>query len=602
VSIKTQLVIALSFLTLLFAVTTGITWTETRRIQSDVAGIDEAVRGLTTDQLNLIRLTKEIQINVIQVQQWLTGISATRALDGLADGFDEAAEQAQQFDRNIASARTLAEACGLTDLAERLDRTRDAFGPYYDIGRKMAQAYIDLGPAGGNPMMAQFDEGSVRIQDALGELVEATTAAVANSTETMFGSVHEIVLGASRLSVIVMILGVAGIVGVLAIGLLARIKLVAALSQFTATVLRVADGALDTTIPFAGRRDEIGALSRAVAVFRDTMIENQKMQDEQRRAQQQRIEDERVAREREQNRLEAEQAEKTAREKRMAAERRQAMMALADGLENSVGGVISAVVLSVEQLRNSSASLASSANDTTRQSASVAAVAERASTDVDTVAESAGKLDASINEIARQTSKSAEKARAAVAHARKTNSRVDALADAASKIGDVVGLIAQIASQTNLLALNATIEAARAGDAGKGFAVVATEVKLLADQTAKATDEITRGVEAIQSGTREAILAMEEINQAIGEIDEIGGRVTEAIERQGIETGAIARSAQQVSSGTAEVTRHIAGVAKAAQVTDEASGQVGKAAENLGTQSGALHEAVDAFLAQIRAA
>jgi methyl-accepting chemotaxis protein len=543
VKIKTQLISAFAFLTLLFLVATGVTWTATDGMQDAAHAVDESVTGLTQDQLKLIRLVKDIELNVVQVQQWLTDISATRGLDGLDDGYAQATEQAQRFEANVAAARTLAEAHGYDELVALLDRTKANFVPYYAIGKEMAAAYIESGPSGGNIMMGRFDEDAQRIQDSLGALLEEAAAITTNSTSGLSRDIHGIAVDARELSLIVMIVGFFGIAGVLVIGALAYFRIVAALARFAGAVEQIAAGALDTEVPFAQRRDEIGALARSVAVFRDSMVENQSLQDERRRVEAQRAEAERLERERELARQAEEQAEVRAAEERAAVKRRQVMLDVAHGFENSVGGVIASVIATVDRLRSSASSLAASARRTTERSGSVASASDRASNDVGTVAASARKLDGSIQEIARQTDESAAKVRTAVTHARSTNERVGALADAAQKIGDVVGLIAEIASQTKLLALNATIEAARAGEAGKGFAVVATEVKLLADQTAKATDEITRQVEAIQRGTGDAVAAMDEVSAAIAEIDEIGARVTAAVEQQESETRAIARSA-----------------------------------------------------------
>jgi len=211
-------------------------------------------------------------------------------------------------------------------------------------------------------------------------------------------------------------------------------------------------------------------------------------------------------------------------------------------------------------------------------------------------------LSASINEISRQVAESTNIAGEAVAQAEQTNAGVQALADAAQRIGDVVKLISGIAEQTNLLALNATIEAARAGEAGKGFAVVASEVKSLATQTAKATEEITAQVAAIQGATGASVQAIQAIGQTISRVNHIAAAIAAAVEEQGAATQEIARNVQQAAAGTAEVSGHIASVSQAAGETGVAAGEVLGSAKGLARLSDALRDDVDRFVGNIRAA
>jgi methyl-accepting chemotaxis protein len=242
VKIKTQLISAFAFLTLLFLVATGVTWTATDGMQDAAHAVDESVTGLTQDQLKLIRLVKDIELNVVQVQQWLTDISATRGLDGLDDGYAQATEQAQRFEANVAAARTLAEAHGYDELVALLDRTKANFVPYYAIGKEMAAAYIESGPSGGNIMMGRFDEDAQRIQDSLGALLEEAAAITTNSTSGLSRDIHGIAVDARELSLIVMIVGFFGIAGVLVIGALAYFRIVAALARFAGAVEQIAAG------------------------------------------------------------------------------------------------------------------------------------------------------------------------------------------------------------------------------------------------------------------------------------------------------------------------------------------------------------------------
>jgi methyl-accepting chemotaxis protein len=232
----------------------------------------------------------------------------------------------------------------------------------------------------------------------------------------------------------------------------------------------------------------------------------------------------------------------------------------------------------------------------------VAAASEEASTNVQSVASATEQMASSVNEISRQVQTSASIANEAVAQARKTNDRVGELAKAASRIGDVVELINTIAGQTNLLALNATIEAARAGEAGRGFAVVAAEVKALAEQTAKATGDISQQINGIQSATQESVGAIEEIGDIIGRMSEIASTIAAAVEQQGAATQEISRNVQQAAQGTQQVSSNITDVQRGSAETGSASSQVLSAAQSLSRDSNRLKLEVGRFLSTVRAA
>ena len=273
----------------------------------------------------------------------------------------------------------------------------------------------------------------------------------------------------------------------------------------------------------------------------------------------------------------------------------------AERFESTVKGMVEVVASAATEMQSTARSMETTANSTSEQATAVAAAAEEASTNVQTVASAAEQLSSSISEISRQVAQSTQIAGNAVSEAERTNEMVKGLADAAQKIGEVVGLINDIASQTNLLALNATIEAARAGEAGKGFAVVASEVKNLANQTAKATEEIGAQIGGIQSATQGAVTAIQGIGDTIAEINEIASAIAAAVEQQGAATQEIARNVEQAASGTTEVTQSITQVTQAASETGNAAGQVLQAAGELSTQAENLSGEVTSFLDTIRA-
>ena len=340
----------------------------------------------------------------------------------------------------------------------------------------------------------------------------------------------------------------------------------------TATMTRLAAGDTTVAVPALDNRDEIGAMAKAVAVFKDNAI----------------------ARER----LEAEQAQ----EHKEREERASRIDEVIRGFEHEVAEALHSVGGAACQLQATSQAMSVTAEQTSRQATAVAAASEQASTNVQTVAAAAEELASSIREIGRQMSEAHSVTTSAAGQAEGTRVSVGGLAEAAQRIGDVVNLINAIAEQTNLLALNAAIEAARAGDAGKGFAVVAGEVKALASQTARATEEIASQINTVRGEIGGTVRAMEDIVATIGRIDEIAASIAADVEQQNAATREIARNVEQAAVGTHEVTRTIAGVSRAASDTGVASGQVLQSAGQLSHQAEEIRRSVDTFLKSVRAA
>jgi methyl-accepting chemotaxis protein len=270
--------------------------------------------------------------------------------------------------------------------------------------------------------------------------------------------------------------------------------------------------------------------------------------------------------------------------------------------EQQTAALVGTVAAAAGELRTTADTLSGTAEATTQQVTTVAAAVEQASVNVQTVAAAAEELHSSIAEIARQVAQSSTIAGKAVDDARRTDTIVKTLASGAQRIGDVVGLINSIAGQTNLLALNATIEAARAGDAGKGFAVVASEVKSLANQTAKATEDISKQITEIQTATGEAVQAIESIAQTIEELSAIAASIASAVEEQGSATQEIARNVHEAASGTQHVSANITNVSTGAKETGAAAAQVFNAASNLSAQAELLRNDVRGFIADVKAA
>ncbi len=366
---------------------------------------------------------------------------------------------------------------------------------------------------------------------------------------------------------------VAGLAAAAVIGWLCGRSIIRPINAMTTAMGTLAKGDTSVEVPARDRGDEIGHMAAAVQVFKDNAIEMERLRAEQER-----------------QRARAEQ------------DRRAAMHRMADELDASVKAIIEAVGSAAVEMQATAGSMAANAEQTTRQSAAVAAASQQASANVQTVATAAEELTTSISEIGRQVGHSAEISRRAVSEADRTNALVEGLATAAQRIGEVVELITNIASQTNLLALNATIEAARAGEAGKGFAVVASEVKNLANQTGRATEEIGSHVTAIQQATREAVEAIRGIGGTIGGINEVASTIASAVQQQGAATQEIARNVQQAAQGTQEVDENITGVAHAAGETGAAATQVLASAGDLSQMATKLRTEVERFVTQVRAA
>jgi methyl-accepting chemotaxis protein len=344
------------------------------------------------------------------------------------------------------------------------------------------------------------------------------------------------------------------------------------INLLSAVMARFAHNELDAEVPGTARGDELGAMARTVQVFKQNALERRAME----------------ARERE---------EIAIREKRA-----QSISSLTQDFDAKAADLLGIINHAAGALKGTAQSMSDTAEQTTHQALEVSTAADQASSNVQTVATAAEELSASILEISRQVDQSAKVAAAAASDAEQTNRTVQSLAESSARIGEVVSLINDIASQTNLLALNATIEAARAGDAGKGFAVVAGEVKTLATQTARATDEIGQQIAAVQAATTQAVAAIAGIVKRIAEINMIAAAISSAVEEQSAATSEIARNIQEAATGTQRVSNNIGGVNQAASETRVASDQVLTASESLISQSAYLESEVSNFLSGVRAA
>jgi methyl-accepting chemotaxis protein len=364
--------------------------------------------------------------------------------------------------------------------------------------------------------------------------------------------------------------GLALVIGGLMAFLIARV-IIGPVAAMTDAMERLATGDTRVEVPSRDSSDEIGAMARAVEVFRQHAIERQRLEDE-----------------------------KAQNEARSVQERYAALTRLADTFSGSVGGIIDTVTATATELEAAASTLTRTAETTHDLAGAVAGASEDASTNVQSVATAAEELFASVNEIGRQVQQSTTIAAQAVKQAEATDARISDLSQAASRIGDVVQLITAIAEQTNLLALNATIEAARAGESGRGFAVVAQEVKTLAAQTQKATGDIGAQITGMQAATQQSVGAIKEISTTISRISEIASIIAAAVEEQSATTQEISRSINRASQSTSQVATKIGEVNRGASETGSASSQVLTSARSLANEGNRLKVEVDKFLATVR--
>ncbi|KLN60614.1 hypothetical protein WH96_12620 [Kiloniella spongiae] len=355
------------------------------------------------------------------------------------------------------------------------------------------------------------------------------------------------------------------------LGLLVGRGIAQPIKQMTAVMGRLAGGEKKVDIPGLEREDEVGEMATAVQVFKDNMIRTDELAKEQAEIQQ------------------------------LREERTNRISSLTQDFDSGVSVLLESVGAAVSEMEGTATSMSDIAQQTKERATVVSGAAQEASVNVQSVASATEELSYSIKEISQQVNQSSEMTSKAVAEAGKTDQQIQGLANTADQIGDVVSLISDIAEQTNLLALNATIEAARAGEAGKGFAVVASEVKNLANQTAKATEQISSQIDAVQSDTKSAVTAIQSITSTINEINQIASAIASAVEEQGAATSEISRNIELAANGAGEVTTNIESVSLAANDAGTASEQVSTATRELNTKADNLRGEVEDFLSAIRA-
>jgi methyl-accepting chemotaxis protein len=473
---------------------------------------------------------------------------------------DTAAEHIKNFEEHVEANKTI-------DLPPEARAALDDIGPaltaYIDGSKKIVdQAFVD------NYAAQEGFPDFIKKFEALEEKMGNTSDAIQHSADVIKANIDTNVRHLFIMLVIVIAVSVIAVATILTWSARSVVRPVKAM---TAAMGSLAAGNLDTEIPGRERRDEIGAMAKALAVLKENSQRAQQLSHQQSDAH-------------------------TTQSKRS-----QALEKLCHDFDSEMSKGLSDLAQSLQAMQQAVQSMARSAEQTAGEAGHATQASSQTANSVGSVASATGELSTTINEITRQVSQSSQIAGEAATQARQTNEQIKGLATAAEKVGAIVQLINEIASQTNLLALNATIEAARAGEAGKGFAVVASEVKNLASQTAKATDEIASHVGAIQNETQRSVTAIQSVASIIEKINELTNSVSSSVQQQGAATQEIVRSVEQATDGTRSVTDSIGTVVSAAGESRNAAARLTEVATALSSQSQSLRVGVERFLADVKA-
>lgn len=616
IRIAVKLAITPIVILVLFAITSGIALDALYRQRDALERFasQDLIKEAALSEFSLATAVLQGQLHqMLSVRSTTTDVTtATKIGERIDKDFNDVAAHLDRFKAAGASDEELS----------AIDNLTKALDTHIKAARQVIKmAPLDLGTA-----VILMSRGDRTNADMVTELTHARAIAKAARQETLDTAERRF---ETAVTAFVALLSGAFLAGIGAIFIIGR-AISKPIGRLTSSMLTLAGGETEFTVPYREQRDEVGEMAQALEVFRENAIaareaaavaeqeRNEREAEKERQRQDQEAERERrratdeearLAREAEKERLreaeEAARAEAAAnreREHQIREARAQKLDGLMRSFDGKVTGVLGAVQTAIQEMRGMANGLTQTADQTTQNTTNCVNASHRAAENVQAVASAAEELSASIGEIGRQVAQSTTVAGRAVTESTRTNEAIQSLAEAAKRIGTVVELIGTIAGQTNLLALNATIEAARAGEAGKGFAVVASEVKTLAAQTARATEDITAQIGGMQQATEAAVTAIGTIAATIGEMSEIAGAIAAAVEEQGAATQEIARNVQEAAKGASVVNESISYVERSATQTGQTAGGVLGAADRLTGHSDQLRAEIDEFLEAVKVA